>query len=93
MRIDYVLASHVLIPRVQKVTVYGHGANRDGFLGSDHCPLIATLGEGSAGGNTEVKRAASAPARAVDGAEAHAPPEEADAVSGDMPPMPPVSKQ
>ncbi|CAB1110598.1 unnamed protein product [Ectocarpus sp. CCAP 1310/34] len=43
MRIDYFLLSTVLAPRIKEVKVFGSGADRDGFLGSDHCPLMLTL--------------------------------------------------
>jgi exonuclease III len=36
MRIDYVLVEEALAPRVRTATVCGRGAERDGFLGSDH---------------------------------------------------------
>lgn len=45
MRIDYVLLSPRLAPRVTAATVHGKGAERVGFLGSDHCPLVVTLAE------------------------------------------------
>ena len=44
MRIDYVLVDQTLAPRVSKATVHGKGAERVGFLGSDHCPLLVALG-------------------------------------------------
>ncbi|CBJ25517.1 conserved unknown protein [Ectocarpus siliculosus] len=43
MRIDYFLLSTALAPRIKEVKVFGSGADRDGFLGSDHCPLMLTL--------------------------------------------------
>ena len=43
MRIDYVMLSRSLAPRVSRAVVHGKGAARDGFLGSDHCPLLVTL--------------------------------------------------
>lgn len=43
MRIDYFLVSKKVIPRVKEVKVFGSGAERKGFLGSDHCPLLLTL--------------------------------------------------
>eukprot|EP00903_Cladosiphon_okamuranus_P008807 g8434.t1 len=43
MRIDYFLVSKELVPRVKEVKVFGSGADRKGFLGSDHCPLKITL--------------------------------------------------
>ena len=43
MRIDYVLVERPLATRVQSATVCGRGAERAGFLGSDHCPLLVQL--------------------------------------------------
>lgn len=43
MRIDYFLVSKKLVPSVKEVKVFGSGADREGFLGSDHCPLMLTL--------------------------------------------------
>lgn len=43
MRIDFVLCSRSLAPRVSDAIVHGHGPERSGFLGSDHCPLIVRL--------------------------------------------------
>lgn len=43
MRIDYFLVSKRLVPRIKEVKVFGRGAERKGFLGSDHCPLMLTL--------------------------------------------------
>ncbi|CAN0306035.1 unnamed protein product [Ectocarpus sp. 6 AP-2014] len=43
MRIDYFLLSTALAPRIKEVKVFGSGADRDGFLGSDHCPVMLTL--------------------------------------------------
>lgn len=52
MRIDFVLCSQSLAPRVSDALVYGHGPERSGFLGSDHCPLIVRLGPPPADGVT-----------------------------------------
>lgn len=43
MRIDYFLVSKSLAPRIKEVKVFGKGADREGFLGSDHSPLMLTL--------------------------------------------------
>lgn len=46
MRIDYILVSQELLVahRVMKANLYGKGGvMRDGFLGSDHCPLLLTI--------------------------------------------------
>lgn len=43
MRIDYFLLSTALAPRIKEVKVFGSGADRNGFLGSDHTPLMLTL--------------------------------------------------
>lgn len=55
MRIDYFLLSKVLAPRLAVVKVFGSGADRDGFLGSDHSPLMLTLREGQPDGEDEEK--------------------------------------
>jgi len=43
MRIDYLLVAHNLADRVESADVLGSGNDRDGFLGSDHCPLLLQL--------------------------------------------------
>ena len=43
MRIDYVLVASSLAGRITRAHVHGHGPERAGFLGSDHCPLLVTL--------------------------------------------------
>lgn len=40
MRIDYFLVSKPLAPLVAEVNVFGSGADRRGFLGSDHSPVL-----------------------------------------------------
>eukprot|EP00177_Eucheuma_denticulatum_P004621 GFKZ01008409.1.p1 GENE.GFKZ01008409.1~~GFKZ01008409.1.p1 ORF type:complete len:404 (+),score=39.28 GFKZ01008409.1:128-1213(+) len=42
MRIDHCIVSRDLKESIRQVEVTGHGANRVGFLGSDHCPLFIT---------------------------------------------------
>lgn len=44
MRIDYTLVSEELMPRVEEASILGHGADRHGFMGSDHAPIRLTLG-------------------------------------------------
>ena len=46
MRIDYVLIQRPLRARLVRTAVLGHGAQRHGFLGSDHCPLLLKLAPG-----------------------------------------------
>jgi exonuclease III len=43
MRIDYALVSRSILPMVQSVRIHGRGKDLEGFLGSDHCPVILTL--------------------------------------------------
>jgi exonuclease III len=43
MRIDYVLVQRQLRARLVRTAVLGHGFERRGFLGSDHCPLLLEL--------------------------------------------------
>ena len=58
MRIDYVMLDEALLPRVRRATVIGRGPERDGFLGSDHCPLIVELGDVEDGGESSSAGAA-----------------------------------
>ena len=43
MRIDYVCVESPLAAAVRRAEVLGSGAEREGFLGSDHCPLLVEL--------------------------------------------------
>ena len=43
MRLDYALVSEALLPRVVSCEILGQGRDRQGFLGSDHCPIMLTL--------------------------------------------------
>mgnify|MGYP003972877373 CR=1 FL=1 len=43
MRIDYTLVSPGLVDRVVRADILGSGTRRDGFMGSDHCPIILEL--------------------------------------------------
>lgn len=43
MRIDYFLLSKSLSSLVAEVKVFGSGADRQGFLGSDHSPVLLRL--------------------------------------------------
>ena len=43
MRIDYALVSRSLLDRVVSCEIMGRGYGLDGFLGSDHCPVMLTL--------------------------------------------------
>lgn len=45
MRIDYFLLSKALEQRVSAIKVFGKGADREGFLGSDHSPVMLALRE------------------------------------------------
>jgi len=68
MRIDYVLVDRRLAGSVVRAEVLGGGAERRGFLGSDHCPLLVELaaaeeakeGDGSRAAEAGHARAASA---------------------------------
>lgn len=46
MRIDHCIVSRALFPMIESVHISGHGSERIGFLGSDHCPLVITCGGG-----------------------------------------------
>ncbi|CAJ1411481.1 unnamed protein product [Effrenium voratum] len=50
MRIDYALISQELLPRLGSCDILGSGAERCGFLGSDHCPIRLCLKPASASG-------------------------------------------
>jgi len=45
MRIDYFLLSRKLLDRLISSEIHGHGIDREGFYGSDHCPLTMELGK------------------------------------------------
>jgi hypothetical protein len=45
MRIDYFLLSRKLLDRLICSEIHGHGIDREGFYGSDHCPLTMELGK------------------------------------------------
>lgn len=50
MRIDYSLVSSSLLEgdsamRIRRAEVLGRGIEREGFLGSDHCPILLELAE------------------------------------------------
>lgn len=50
MRIDYSLVSSSLLEgdsamRITRAEVLGRGIEREGFLGSDHCPILLELAE------------------------------------------------
>lgn len=40
MRIDHCIVSTSLMSSIASVEITGHGTDRIGFLGSDHCPLL-----------------------------------------------------
>ena len=71
MRIDYVLLQAQLRARLVRTEVLGHGFERRGFLGSDHCPLLlelapcdappaAAVATGGGGGPSSLEHAAAA---------------------------------
>jgi len=43
MRIDHCIVSRQLISRLRSVENLGHGTERVGFMGSDHCPVLIKL--------------------------------------------------
>uniref|UniRef100_A0A7S3NDW8 DNA-(apurinic or apyrimidinic site) endonuclease n=1 Tax=Aureoumbra lagunensis TaxID=44058 RepID=A0A7S3NDW8_9STRA len=45
MRIDHALISEELNPRLEECKLLGHGVDRIGFMGSDHCPIFLRLSE------------------------------------------------
>jgi exodeoxyribonuclease III len=48
MRIDHFIGPKSLVERVESVVVCGRGVDREGFLGSDHCPIALKLRPSSA---------------------------------------------
>lgn len=51
MRIDYALVAEEMLARLEACDILGQGADRNGFLGSDHCPLRCTLQKESSAGS------------------------------------------
>ncbi|GAQ85959.1 putative endonuclease/exonuclease/phosphatase family domain containing protein [Klebsormidium nitens] len=45
MRIDYFLLSESLVDRLESSEIHGTGIEREGFMGSDHCPITLRLRE------------------------------------------------
>jgi len=43
MRIDYALVSTTMATHILRSDILGHGANRTGYMGSDHSPIILQL--------------------------------------------------
>lgn len=43
MRIDHCITTRSLLKMISDVSITGHGADRNGFLGSDHSPLLIRL--------------------------------------------------
>jgi AP endonuclease 1 len=43
MRIDHFIGSEALAEHTEDVKIMGHGGDRIGFIGSDHCPMILYL--------------------------------------------------
>jgi hypothetical protein len=43
MRIDHALVSSALVDRVGRAEILGRGSRREGFMGSDHCPLLLEI--------------------------------------------------
>jgi len=43
MRIDLCLLHESLLPRLEDSAILGHSEGRIGFMGSDHCPIRATI--------------------------------------------------
>jgi hypothetical protein len=48
MRIDLFMVHQSMIDRIEAVEVCGHGPNMEGFLGSDHSPILLRFREGKA---------------------------------------------
>jgi len=67
MRIDYALVAEELLPRLATCDILGHGADRVGFMGSDHSPIRLTLSAATMLGHEPGANAGSSPA-SLDGA-------------------------
>jgi hypothetical protein len=78
MRIDYVLLPSTMLPRLLSSVICGHGRQRHGFLGSDHCPIVARIAaEGAEEGAEEgaaVQGQETAAQKATPAAKKSAPP-------------------
>merc|ERR1712190_313704 len=49
MRIDYGLVTAELVPRVEAAEIYGRGAARVDFMGSDHSPILLAMSPAQVG--------------------------------------------
>ncbi|CAE7035739.1 APE1L [Symbiodinium sp. CCMP2592] len=61
MRIDYALVAEEMLTRLEACDILGQGADRNGFLGSDHCPLRCTLQKESSAGSAPIIAAVEQP--------------------------------
>ena len=43
MRIDHCILSRKLMKRIEDFKITGHGEMRNGFLGSDHSPIVVNI--------------------------------------------------
>lgn len=55
MRIDHCIASVELMPKIKSVSITGHGAQRVGFMGSDHSPVLIQISDEKEGGDSIAK--------------------------------------
>lgn len=46
MRIDHCIATRHLLPKIEDVQILGRAFKREGFMGSDHCPLLILCSDG-----------------------------------------------
>lgn len=46
MRIDHCIAPRCLLPKIEDVQILGQASKREGFMGSDHCPLLILCSDG-----------------------------------------------
>ena len=58
MRIDFTLISGPLVSRVERADILGVGADRVGFLGSDHSPILLEISDDRGQGEDQGKTAA-----------------------------------
>lgn len=65
MRIDHCIIGRSLLPSISSVEITGHGSDRVGFLGSDHCPVLIKMREKDGGNSDSPQDPANAELRTV----------------------------
>jgi hypothetical protein len=70
MRIDHALVSSTLLDRVARAEILGRGSQREGFMGSDHCPLLVEIRPAGSGSVPQQHVASGSSVKAANGADA-----------------------